>query len=727
MAEIGIDRTSGAPINVRAIVASFNKPEDKLKALKQYYPDAEATDGTMLGDGNYVYTDPDTKLLTLFDETDGGLFDSGVTVADVMEFGREAVQTAGGIIGATVATVGGQTGPQVFTPEEMITVPAGAALGSELASKGYDLAIDAMMPETISRGDVAERIVGSAENVMGEMVGGKLFQNFMGTVSKNGGNLIRKVLGSGAEKREVGKKMVLDAQELGIKVPTAGVASGSPLLQFIEKRIEQFPTAVGQFRENFDIFKRSLVEATENISKKYSKDSGISKQDIGGSVRSGIDKAKLKFIAEQNRLYDKGFDLVPEGSSGRLNNIIKLKEELQIKMQSNPKAFGEYLNPSIKRIDALLENNGILGLKEGRELRTALRLTTDATGPGGLIGVTKPQAQYLTKIYDALSKDLSQIAIDNGGANAQKAIKSADAYTANRMKFDVNPVINKILDMDSDTKAFNFLMSGTKESSEQLNKVLRNLPEEERKYVRASMLNRLGYKKPGDVNMQSEESMLDEFSPNSFLTNFSNLSNTSKDALFGKQGGQYRNDLDTIVDIMKNFKSADQYTNFSNTGMSISGLLALAPLIPGGQMMMGGEFATGFATMSSGLVTPYGASKLLTNSDFIRWLVDASPKMAKKPADVNFHLGRLMEIFSGDESMTETALSYVNSLVPTIIGSAEASNMKAGVLQEPQTPSEIVNFAKTIDNNTAKKIIDASGINQLQQDMNISNKLVKEL
>ena len=101
--------------------------------------------------------------------------------------------------------------------------------------------------------------------------------------------------------------------------------------------------------------------------------------------------------------------------------------------------------------------------------------------------------------------------------------------------------------------------------------------------------------------------------------------------------------------------------------------------------------------------------------------------MAKNPADVNFHLGRLMEIFSGDESMTEVALSYVNSLVPTLIGSAEASNMKSGVLQEPQTPSEIVDFAKTIDNNTAKKIIDASGINQLQQDMNISNKLVNEL
>jgi len=730
MAEIGIDRTTGAPINVRAIVASFNKPEDKLKALKQYYPDAESTDGTMLGDGNYVYTDPDTKLLTLFDETDGGLFDAGITVADVMELGREIAQTGGGMIGGAMATVAGQTGPQMFTPEEAITIPAAAALGSELASKGYDIAMDAMIPEPISRGGVVETTLDSAENIMGEMVGGKLFQNFMGQVSEKGGNLIRKVLGSGAERREVGKKMVLDAQELGIKVPTAGVASGSPLLQFIEKRIEQFPTAKAQFAENFDIFKRSLVEATENISKKYSQDSGISGEQIGGKIRSGINKAKLKFKADQDALYKKAFDLVPEGSSGRLNKVIELRAELQKKIESNPKSFAEYLNPTIKRIDALLENDGIMDLKIGRELRTALRLTTDATGPGGLIGITKPQNQYLVSLYDALTKDLSQIAKDKGSAEAQKAMKIADAYTANRMELDVTPVINKILKMDTDKKAFDFLISGTKESGEQLNRVLRNLPPEERKYVQASMLNRLGYRKPGSIDDDSADEMLDNFSPNSFLTNFANLSKTSKDALFGKQGSQYRKDLDTIIDLMKNFQSADQYTNFSRTGDAISNILAFAPLYPGAQMMMGGtplDIASGGATMASGLLTPYMASKAVTNPDFIRWLVDAAPKMAKNPADVNFHLGRLMEIFSGDESMTEVALSYVNALVPTLVGSAEAGNMKSGILQEPQTPSEITQFAKTIDNDTAKKIIDASGINKLQQDMNISNRLLNEM
>jgi hypothetical protein len=37
-----------------------------------------------------------------------------------------------------------------------------------------------------------------------------------------------------------------------------------------------------------------------------------------------------------------------------------------------------------------------------------------------------------------------------------------------------------------------------------LKKVLRNLPEEERKYVQASMLNRLGYQKPGSADVNAD-------------------------------------------------------------------------------------------------------------------------------------------------------------------------------------------------------------------------------
>jgi hypothetical protein len=43
--------------------------------------------------------------------------------------------------------------------------------------------------------------------------------------------------------------------------------------------------------------------------------------------------------------------------------------------------------------------------------------------------------------------------------------------------------------------------------------------------------------------------------------------------------------------------------------------------------------------------------------------------------------------------------------------SAEASNMKSGVLQEPQTPSEIVEFSKQLKPETKEKIRNMNLIN----------------
>lgn len=695
MAEIAIDRTTGAPINVRAVVASFSKPEDKLKALKQFFPDAEPTDGTILGDDNFVYTDPKTGLITLFNETDGGLFDSGITAGDVAEFGKEMAQTVGGMIGGTIATVGGQTGPQVFTPEEMITVPAGAAMGSEMVGQLYDVGMDLMLDKPVPRGTVAERTIGAGENILGEMVAGKAFQNLLDGASDLGKSLIQKTLGVTGETKDLAKKTIQDAKDLGIKVPTAGVATNAPVIQFIEKRLEQFPTGKNKFIENFDEFRRSIVSATDNISKKYSDRSGMEGGEIGSEIRIGMNKAKMKFLSDQTKLYDQAFDLVPN-AKGSLDNLKNLQVELKAKFDANPNAFAPYMNSTMKTINDILSQGGEMDLKALRELRTAIRLTTDATGQG-LVGITKPQSRYMTKVYDAITKDIKAIVLANGGEKAKKAMDKADAYTANRMQFDMIPVVNKILDMDRDIQAYNFLIQGTKESSDQLKKILRNLPEDERKFVQASMLNRLGYQKPGSADLEAD------FSTNSFLTNFSKLSNSSKDALFGK-GTDARQNLDKIVDLLENFKSTQSYANVSKTGDMIATGMAFIPLGYGGFMMQGGDFLSGALTMGSGLIPPHYLSKLVTNEKFINWIADAAPKMGRNPADISFHLGRLMEIFSGDESMSAAALSYVEALAPSIVGEAEASNMRSGVLQEPQTPSEIVQFARELKPETKEKI-----------------------
>ena len=61
--------------------------------------------------------------------------------------------------------------------------------------------------------------------------------------------------------------------------------------------------------------------------------------------------------------------------------------------------------------------------------------------------------------------------------------------------------------------------------------------------------------------------------------------------------------------------------------------------------------------------------------------------------------------------MSAAALSYVQALAPAIVGEAEASNMSEGVLQEPQTPSEIVQFAKELNPATKEKIRNMNLIN----------------
>jgi hypothetical protein len=56
-----LDKDTGALKSLRATVSSYKKPEDKLKIIKKYYPDA-----IPFGSDNYVFKNPKTKRPTLF-------------------------------------------------------------------------------------------------------------------------------------------------------------------------------------------------------------------------------------------------------------------------------------------------------------------------------------------------------------------------------------------------------------------------------------------------------------------------------------------------------------------------------------------------------------------------------------------------------------------------------------------------------------------------------------
>ena len=113
-----VDTFKGAPANVRMAVGAAQKPEDKLATLKQFFPDAERVEtfdpkygAQRFGNGNFVYTDPETNQLTLFDEYNR-LFGLPIpfSLRDLADVGPEIAETVGAIgggIGGGVLGAGG--------------------------------------------------------------------------------------------------------------------------------------------------------------------------------------------------------------------------------------------------------------------------------------------------------------------------------------------------------------------------------------------------------------------------------------------------------------------------------------------------------------------------------------------------------------------------------------------------------------------------------------------
>ena len=683
-----IDNETGAPLKVRQSVGSFKTPEQKLDALRKWFPDAESTSGTALGDDNFVYTDPRTNTPTLFNP-------AGLDWGDAIEWGREIVQIPAGVIGGAAALAAGQMGPQIFTPEEVVTVPLGAALASEGAGQIYDRAMDYMLPDpfSVKRGTPLDETITAASNVGMEMIGGRIAEAGLKKAGDLTGRAVRRALGVGKDKQAAGRILQQTAKDVGVELPTAGVLTQSPLLMFLEKRISQLPTGMVPLRNKFDKFRASTIEAAQNISRQYGSpltEGGA----IGGVVREGAKKTADTFRVKSGKLYDKVYDLAPS-ARGRLDNIMELRAELAGRLAKAEDSLRPSMQRSLNDMDGMIRDSqrtGGLELSAIREIRTNLRLANDDSG-FGLVGMTKPESRYSGLVYDALTKDMNETVTTAGGKKAKDALSKADNYYKTKMTTDINPIVNEILKKDLDIQVFNFMMQGTKESNERLAGVLRNMPKETRDVVSASVIERMGMVSPAG------QDIIEDFSTAKFLTNYGKLANSSKNSFFGK-GSEHRENLDKLVDVFRNVQNAEAYTNTSKTGEMIGTLMTFAPFLPAGQLAATGNLVDASAAAvvaSTGLLPPYYAGKLLSNEKVMNWLIKSGPKMVNKPNSVKFHLGRLMEITSRDTDLRDAAVSYIQAL---------SNSMSTGG-QPKADASAVLPLASGMSDAAKQKVIEA--------------------
>ena len=217
----------------------------------------------------------------------------------------------------------------------------------------------------------------------------------------------------------------------------------------------------------------------------------------------------------------------------------------------------------------------------------------------------------MRKFYGALTQDIQQAASAHS-PEAAKAFSRANNYWRGRQD-RIDSVMVDLLGRKGDASADSTFQQLERWSSykggdfSKLARAVRSMPADEANTVRATVIDRLGDASAGRQNAEGNA-----FSPDTFLTQWSNLSDRAKAVLFQ---GEHRKALDDLATVFDGSKASRGFDNNSRTGIATSGLGTLAAIMLEpitGTAIAGGQFLTG---------------KLLASPKFARWLAAS----AKKP------------------------------------------------------------------------------------------------
>lgn len=647
-----IEMTTGAPLGVRAAVGSATTMQDKLATLKQYFPDAQPYDKE-----NFIYTDPKTGRPTLMNEKNPVFY--GVPLP-----------TMGDIAGALPEIsefVGSGLGAAAMAPFGPFAMVGGAGAGGAAAKKLYEMGMQYGGPTVETRGG-AEQATGVTKDIL------------LNAVGQRGGQLVEKGLPyllTPIQQQLMGLRQGIPqaASRLGIKLP-AGVATQSPAVQRLEAGLAQTPGGAQVIAPKYELMQQQMGTAARNIAEDISqvgKTPSViptppftEKGGLGEFVKKGAEAAAKRFATRREQIDDVVAYTIGPNNRFAANNTAQLVNQLNSEIATSPKTLGPMLSPVIQRSMSVVDdaNAGFGGVTFDALRRLRTQIGKDIERPD-ISGYSN--TKELKRLYAALSADIYQAAKQSGPI-AERSLKLHDRYV--RFNREVNlPALQKIADQNLDVNAVNYAMAGTKDGMGRLQVLVRNFKPEERDTLAASVWQQLGNAKAGTKEGADIGADSFEFSANTFLTNWNNLSDSAKQVLFG--GERYRNIIPAINDLVKistGAREAGKAVNVSNTGgaqMVTSALLGATGAGFGGmggdaaQALLGGAGALTGLVLSSNL-----AARLLESPRFIRWVSDTSRAVVNNPNSLTTQIAKLSAIATADPAASDAIEAYYKQIQP---------------------------------------------------------------
>ena len=624
-----IDGESGSPATVRAIVGSA-APQDRLANIQRYYPDA-----IPYGDNNFIYTEPETGKITLYNP-------EGLDFGDVASVAKEATVAVASGLGAAggglIGLVGGPAAP--------VTVPGGAATGA-----GIGAAVGAELFD-ISAGLIGGRV--DTRSVIDRALQ-PVTEFFLAASGQRAGELVgegvKRALGGGTQRAA---QLASKFRSLRIE-PSAATVSSSNTIALLEKTTESNPFSASILQEQAERILQQIKLASDDVVNQIG--TPRTKQGVGQLVREAAERAGDRFDGTAAIQYDKVMDLIGKDAPVAIDNVKALRLELESRLANAPKALNESLGKAVgylRQVELNSTGEEILNtvrFEDLRALRTALGKNLDNPI---LAGSTSAENVVFKQVYSAMSLDLAAAA-KYAGPQAEKAMARADRYYKKFMS-TAGVTLNKIGKLDSDERAYTFAMSRIGDGGSQLRRMRQQFEPEEWDVIAASFLNNMGLARAGAQDAAGEV-----FSVNEFVTNWSKISNEAKDALFGgKRYADMRKGLDNLVEISSSLKGVEKFANTSNSGRIMITYMSLQAL-GGGLISMaaGGEAETGVVLGAlSAVLAPRLAAKLITSPKFINWLTTP----ITNPNAISAHMGRLSAIAAEDPLLREPIQEFVRVL-----------------------------------------------------------------
>lgn len=395
--------------------------------------------------------------------------------------------------------------------------------------------------------------------------------------------------------------------------PTVGQATESRSLRAAENTLASVPGASGKIvgkaeAQAGDLAANIEQRASQLVRKTTGEQAGRKIQDAVSGEGGFVER----FKAQQGELYDRLDKFLPSDALVGVNNTQRTLKTLTTPVKGAEATTGRLINKRLTDIASDLGIDAAQGTIPYEALKQ-LRTRVGAEIADATLASDVPRSQW-KQLYGALSSDL-EAAAKQAGPGATAAWSRANNYTRAGMRRLES--IDHVIDKNGGPEAvFRAATAGTKEGATTLRAVMQSVDDEGKKIITATMLRRLGAAKAGAQN-----ELGDQFSTETFLTNWNGLSKEARSTLFDRYGPSFRADMDAIAKTAANLREGSQvFRNPSGT--------AQKSLLIGTLTALGGAIGTGQAGVAAGIGAGIGSAnltaRLMTNPQFVKWLAQTT-------------------------------------------------------------------------------------------------------